>query len=95
MSQRPTVDKKKERLIKSLRNTPPAWIDLVHYIKFRTRCSTGKAKAALLAGVLYVDSHPVGYKWEKDITGESVKVLDPYLPAHLYDRIEVREPSDG
>ncbi len=95
MSHRPIIEKKKRRLVKSLRNTPPAWIDLIDYLKLRTRCTTGKAKAALMAGVLYVDSHPIGYKWEKNQYGESVKVLDPYVPAHLRGQIQYRDPTES
>lgn len=74
---------------RSLRNTPPAYIDLIDYVKLRTRCSTSTAKRVLLAGALMVDSHPVGFKYYRD-----QKVLDPYLPAEHRDKIVVRMPKE-
>lgn len=76
---------------KALRNTPPGYIDLIEFVKIRTHCTTGMAKTVLLAGVLRVDSHPVGYRW---ISGR--KELDPYLPAKHRGQIVAQwsgEPS--
>lgn len=96
MSKRPPVEKKKERLIKSLRNTPPAWIDLIDYVKLRTRCTTGMARKVILSGALKVDSHPVGFKWEADPMrpGSTIKVLYPYLDAKHRGNITIQMPKD-
>lgn len=64
---------------------PPAYIDLIHYVKLRTRCTTGTAKRVLLAGALKMDSHPVGYK----LTKKGKKILDPLISADLRDRIVI------
>ena len=76
-------------LRKKVRNTPPAQIDLIEYVKIRTRCSNSTARRVLLAGALMVDSHPVGFKWNKD-----QKVLDRYISAEYRDRIVVRMPPE-
>jgi hypothetical protein len=65
---------------KALRNTPPAYIDLIEYVKLRTRCTTGMAKKVLLSGALRIDSHPVGFRWEGQ-GGNARKVLYPFLEA--------------
>lgn len=82
--------KRQRRVLNTLANTPPAYIDLIDYVKMRTRCSTVMAKKVLLAGALRVDSHPVGYKLHKN----GAKELDPFLPAHLQDRIVVQMPPE-
>jgi hypothetical protein len=86
MSSRPTVEKKKRRLIRSLRNTPPTHIDLIDYVKLRTRCTTGMAQKVILSGSIMVDSHPIGFKWEGK-GGNARKVLHPYVDAKFRDRI--------
>lgn len=79
------------RVAKLLRATPPEWIDLIDYVKFRTRCTTGMARKVLMSGALRVDSHPVGFKWVNDpMTGESVKVLDQYIDAKHRSHITVQ-----
>jgi hypothetical protein len=85
MSQRPILEKKKDRLIRSLDNTPPAYIDLIDYVKMRTRCTTGMAKKVILAGSLMVDSHPIGYK----LHDGDRKELHPYVDAKFRDRITI------
>lgn len=92
MSKRNTdpEERKRRKLLKQLRATPEAYIDLIHYVRIRTNCTASMAAKVLLAGALRVDSHPVGYKWQKDLTGKSVKVLDPYLPAKYRDQIVVQ-----
>lgn len=93
MSARNTREaKKRRRLLKALRNTPPAYVDLRDWITLRVRCSRRMAERVLLAGGLMVDSHPVGFRWTKDpLTGESVKVLDPWLPAEFRSRIVTKK----
>lgn len=90
MSARSLAAKRKRKLLKGLRNTPPAFIDLTDWIKLRVNCSRSMAERILLADGLKVDSHPVGYKWEKDpLGGGMVKVLDPFLKAEFRDRIVI------
>lgn len=94
MSQKNSRENKKRRkVLKSLRAPLPAYIDLIDYVKVRTRCTTATAQKVCLSGALMVDSHPVGYKWEKR-GKESVKVLDPYLPADKYSSLRVVKPKD-
>lgn len=81
--------KQRRRVLKQLKNTPPGYIDLIEYVRVRSNCTAGVAEKVLLSGALMVDSHPVGYKWQKNIAGESIKVLDRYVPSHLYDKIMV------
>lgn len=75
----------------SKRNTPPAYIDLIEYVKVRTRCTTTMAKRVLMSGALRVDSHPVGFKI-LDRSGK--KELDPYLPAEYRHRITIQWSHD-
>lgn len=90
MSHRPIAEKRKRRLLKGLRNTPPSFVDLRQWIRLRVNCSVSMAERILLAEGLKVDSHPVGYKWERDpLTQEVKKVLDPFLPVEFRDRIVI------
>jgi hypothetical protein len=92
VSHRPIEEKRKRRLLKGLRNTPPAFVDLRQWIRLRVNCSNRMAERILLAEGLKVDSHPVGYKWEKDPlqrAGKMIKVLDPFLPVEYRDRIVI------
>lgn len=93
MSRRNTNPNEKaaRKISKALRNTPPSYIDLVAYVKDRTKCSTTTAKKVLLSGALRVDSHPVGFKWANDpLTGNAVKILNPYLDAKHRDSIVIQ-----
>lgn len=92
MSRKNSPEERKLRKIrKSLRNTPESYIDLIDYVKVRTKCSTKMAEKVLLSGALRVDSHPVGYKWSNDpLTGDAAKRLDRYLPAKFRDQIVVQ-----
>lgn len=83
------VEKKKRRLIKSLRNTPPGYVDLVEYVRLRSRCSRGMAKRVILSGALTVDSHTVGFK-----TIDGRKVLDQCIPAKYRNDIVIRMPKN-
>lgn len=85
-------NKKRRRIVKSLTIGLPAYINLVEYVKDRTNCTTGTAKAVLLSGALKVDSHPIGYKFVK-VNGRDEKVLNPLLPAELRNRIEINAPN--
>lgn len=85
------LERSARRVAKKLRATPQEWIDLVDYVKFRTRCTSGMARKVLMSGALRVDSHPVGFKWVKDpLTDESVKVLDQYIDAKHRPNIVVQ-----
>lgn len=77
-------NKKRRRVAKSITIGLPAYINLIEYVKDRTRCTTGTATAVLLSGAIKVDSHTVGYK-----TVGGKKVLQPLLPAEMRDRIMI------
>lgn len=89
MSRRNSPEAKKaRRLRKSLRVSPPGYIDLIDYVKTRVRVSTGQAERILLAGVLRVDSHQIGV--EHTPQG---KKLRRYVPADLRGKIIVVPPK--
>jgi hypothetical protein len=97
MAKRRIEDKKRVRLVKAMRVTPTPLIDLVDYVRLRTRCTAGRARAAILAGALTVDGQPIGFvevddKAKKD---NKIKVLTQYVRADLRDRIVVVNPSDS
>lgn len=95
MSQKNSRENKKRRkLLKNLRAPLPENIDLIEYVRTRTGCTHATAEAVLLSGALRVDSHPVGFKWEKGRKGEVVKVLQPYLPADKYSSLQIVKPKD-
>ena len=87
-------NKKRRKLLKNLRTPLPRHIDLIDYVRTRTRCTRRTAEQVLLSGALRVDSHPVGFKWEKGRDGEVRKQLYPYLPAEKYDRLQIVKPKD-
>jgi hypothetical protein len=60
--------------------TNETYIDLVHYIKVRTRCTTGTAHRVLRAGIIRVDGMIVGV--------DSQGRLDPWIPAEMRSKIE-------
>jgi len=85
------LERAARRVAKKLRATPPESIDLIDYVKFRTRCTTGMARKVLLSGALRVDSHPVGFKWVPNpMTGESMKVIDQYIDAKHRGSIRIQ-----
>ncbi len=95
MSQKNSRENKKRRkLLKNLRTPLPAHIDLIDYVRTRTRCTRATAEQVLLTGALRVDSHPVGFRWEKGREGEVVKTLQPYLPAEKYSSLQIVKPKD-
>ena len=87
-------NKKRRRVAKALRPSLPAYINLIEYVKDRTRCTNGTARQVLLQGVLRIDSHPIGYKWQK-YNGRDVKVIDPLLPAEYRDKIVISKPEEA
>lgn len=90
-------EKKKRKVLHALRQTPPAWIDLIDYIKLRTRCTTGMAQKVILSGALMVDDTVVGFVNVEDplAEGGKRKQLVPRVPAEVRDRIVVRQLSDS
>lgn len=92
MSARNTlVNKKIRRAQRELRKGRlPAQIDLLEWIKLRSNVTTTTAARLLLAGVLRVDSHKIGFKMLKG----GRKVLDPYVSANLRGRIEIHVPEN-
>lgn len=91
MSQKNSSDnKKRQRVLKSLKTELPAYIDLIDYVRSRTRCTEATARKVLLSGALRVDSHPVGYKF--DANGK--KYLDPYIPASKRADIRIVKPKE-
>lgn len=80
---------KSRKFEKAMRNTPPAYIDLIVYVQMRTRCSRRMAVTVLFAGALTVDGKPVGFRAQRDH-----KVLDQYIPAELRSKIVVRMPEE-
>ena len=65
------------------------YLDLVQYVKSRTRCSTGVAKKAILFGCLTIDGKVIGVDYDR----HGGSHLSPLIPADLRDRIEIREPT--
>jgi hypothetical protein len=97
MAKRSLESKKRARLVRAMSTTPTGLIDLVDYIRLRTRCTAGRAKAAIMAGALTVDGEPIGFieiddKVQKD---NKLKVFTQYVRADLRDRIVVVNPSDS
>lgn len=80
---------KRNRIARALREPLPAYVDLVHYVQFRTRCSRRMAVKVILAGALTVDGKPVGYVEYKDR-----KVLSPFLPSGQCSKIVVQTPEE-
>lgn len=79
MSRRNTRDAKRTRAVRRLLSVPlPAQIDLVRMLQRDYRVTAGKARAALAAGALKVDSHP--------LTNE-------YAPASVRGRIVIVKPE--
>lgn len=65
------------------------YMDLVQYVKSRTRCSTGMAKRAILAGCLTIDGKIIGIDYDRG--GQAY--LSPLIPSDLRDRIVIQEPT--
>jgi hypothetical protein len=93
MAKRPIEAKKRRKVIKALRTTPPAKIDLIHYIKLRTRCTTGMARKVILAGALRVDDEPIGIARVLTPAGKHIDVVQRYVPAELREKIVIVDPD--
>lgn len=95
MSKRPTDAKKRNKIIKALRTTPATKIDLIDYIKLRTRCSTGTAQKVILAGALTVDGEPIGIATVISGSGQTHKVVQRYVPSEMRDKIVISGDGIG
>lgn len=90
MSARNTLaGKRARREKKALRNTPQGYINLIDWIRERSSVTKQDAAKLLLAGVLRVDSHKVGYKV---LDGER-KVLAPFVTSDVRGRITLHDPE--
>lgn len=71
MAKRPILNKKVAKVRKAMRRTPPAYIDLVAWLKDRRYAqTTGEAEQIILDGRLRVDSHPIGKSQDKRLKKE-------------------------
>ncbi len=98
MSQRNSREnKKRRRVAKEMRKMDPipAYIDLIEYVKFRTRCTTGMAKKLILNDCIRIDSHILGYKWMmNEVQGKNVKVIHPWVSDEIRERLEFHMPNE-
>lgn len=86
MARRPIIGKKLNRLRKQLRVSPPAFLDLVQWLKdHRYAQTTGQANRLILAGKVRHGSHVIGIRKvdSQEPTGEVVQVdtVYPYVPS--------------
>lgn len=84
--------KKLRRALKTLRDRPARYIDLIEWLQMRHRMSKGKARGIIMAECVKVDSHVVGKRIVTDERGFSHLVCDPYIPASVRGRITVVDP---
>lgn len=98
MSHRPLEQKKLNRLRKALRQTPPAKINLIHYLKLHRHAqTTGEAKKIILARRVRSESHVLGIeqglvneKTEKgDIEVKLGDVVQPFVMAAFKENLAV------
>lgn len=89
MSVRNTPREKRRRQFQRALKVPlPGYIDLIQWVKLRSRVTTGDAIRLILAGVLHVDSHVIGMQ---EIGPR--KVLQRFVPADYRGRIRIVEPA--
>ena len=77
--------RRQERIKAKVKAPLPSYINLIEYVKLRTRCSTGMAEKVLLLGALKVNTNTVGFKFDK----AGRKHLDPMLDAKHRDDIVI------
>lgn len=77
--------RRQERLKSKVKAPLTSYIDLIGYVKLRSRVSTGMAKKVLLSGALKVNTNPVGFKYDK----RGKKHLDPCIDAKWRDDLVV------
>lgn len=97
MAHRPILVKKLNRLRKSMHVSPPAFMDLVAWLKdHRHAQTTGAAHRLILAGKVRHGSHKVGIRYEEalDANGEidRIPVVYPYLPSEWRSELIVLGP---
>lgn len=94
MSARNTLEAKRfRRFAKNWRNTPPAFISLIDFVRDRTRCSRGEARRMILSDCFRVESHTVGWVWETDKDGVKFKSLRPDIPKDWLKDLIVVTPT--
>ena len=75
-----------------MRRTPPAYIDLIHWLKFNGYAqTTGEAKRLIMEDRVMSESHVVGKGTARDEGDVPVIVLDPYISADLRYTLQVIE----
>ncbi len=95
MASRPIEAKQRRRAAKALRRqSPPAFIDLVQWLKDRRYArTTGEANRIILAKRVMADSHPLGIKRVPTLLpNQTIKeqdVVSPLIPAAHRGRIVV------
>lgn len=90
MSQHNTLAAKRgRRVAKALRSTPPAYVDLIAWVKMRLHCSTRKAAQVIMTGCLKVDSHTVGV----ENLAKGGKRFVRYIPAEQARTMRVVTPE--
>jgi hypothetical protein len=93
VSKRPIHDKQIKGIRKLARQTPPAYIDLVDYLKVQGHAQTsGAARKLIAAGKVRSESHPLGREEIEEFTFMGTKRLTgrPRVPASLRDTIVVK-----
>ena len=65
----------------------PRYVDLIEYVKLRTRCSTHTAEVVVMSGALRSESHKLG---TKVVDGRTV--LDRYVPVERCRDIQIVSP---
>lgn len=84
-------EKAKRRAHRDLtKGTGATQLDLIHYIKQRTNCTTDSAIKVLLSGAVRVDSDPVGFRRLPN----GKRVIQRYIDAKHRDRIIVVVPEE-
>lgn len=99
MSSRPVARKRAARIRKALRNTPPAYFDIVKWLVEHGFAKTNReARALLLARRVKSDSHPLGVEKVPTLVntkdGEVVQEVDvvrPHVPVERQPHITVSE----
>ena len=83
---------------RELRRTPPAYFDLVQWLRDRNYASTNKqARDLILAGRVTADSHKLGVGkdvvFEQGVGFKEVEVVKPHVPVGFKSRVIVSEAT--
>jgi len=97
MAKRSPIDKKLNRLRKSMRVSPPAFLDLVAWLRDHRYAQTaGAARKLILDGKVRHGSHTIGIRYEEalDAKGEveQVPYVYPYVPSEWRGELIVLGP---